>query len=54
MGHHCAEEWSLLQSKRRSGNIDVIVHFVLFKGSNCGVADAVMVNSFYMYVVVDG
>ncbi len=41
----------MLQPRRRQRNIDVMLHVTLFKGSNCGVADAVMVR-FCMHAVV--
>ncbi len=33
----------MLQSWRRPRNTDFMLHAALFKGSNCGVADAVIV-----------
>ncbi len=51
VGHRCAEE-CVLQFRRRPRNIDVILHVALFKGSNCGVVDAVIAISFCMCAVV--
>ncbi len=36
----------MLQSRRKPRNIDVMLHVVLVKSSNCGVADAVIIISF--------
>ncbi len=34
----------MLQSRRRPRNTDVMLHVALYKGSNCAVADAVIVT----------
>ncbi len=42
----------MLKSRRRPRNTDVMLNVALFKGSNCGVADAVIAISFCMCAVV--
>ncbi len=42
----------MLQSRRRPRNINVMLQVTLFKGSNCGVVDVMMVISFCMCAVV--